>query len=96
MEMVWIIVRVAVLGLVAIIIGLPLYALPATLSLPRGRRPGIEELTLTGAASQLEAMGKTEWALVEAARALIADRMKYCRRNSFDSPARAFQRGYGY
>jgi transglutaminase-like putative cysteine protease len=93
---VWNIGKVAFLVVVAFIIGLPLYALPATLSLPRGRRPGIEALTLEEAAKQLEATGKTGAALVEAARALVAERMQYCRRNSFDSPARAFQRGYGY
>jgi transglutaminase-like putative cysteine protease len=80
----------------AVVAGLPLYALPATFSLPRGRRPGIEDLTLEEAASQLRATGKTGMALVEAARALVADRMHYCRRNSFDSPATAFRRGYGY
>ena len=80
----------------AIIIGLRLYAVPATLSLPPGPRPGAKELTLTEAARQLEATGKTGLALVEAARALVADRMQYCRRNSFDTPARAFQRGYGF
>lgn len=88
--------KVAVLVVVAIIVGMPLYALPATLSLPAGRRPGIEALTLEGAARQLLATGKTGPALVEAARALVAERMHYCRRNSFDSPATAFQRGYGY
>jgi transglutaminase-like putative cysteine protease len=79
-----------------IVAGLPLYALPATFSLPRGRRPGIDDLTLEEAASQLRATGKTGMTLVEAARALVADRMDYCRRNSFDSPATAFRRGYGY
>ena len=96
MKTMWMIGKVAALAVVAIIIGLPLYALPATLSLPPGRRPGIEKLTLAEAAKQLLVTGKTGGALVEAARALVADRMQYCRRNSFDSPARAFQRGYGY
>jgi transglutaminase-like putative cysteine protease len=83
-------------AMAAIFAGLPLYALPATLMLPRGPRPGIGELTLAGAAAQLRATGKTGAALVEAARALVAERMQYCRRNSFDSPSRAFERGYGY
>jgi transglutaminase-like putative cysteine protease len=94
--MVGIVGKVALLAVAAIIIGLPLYALPATLSLRAGRRPGIKELTLEEAAMRLAATGKTGWDLVEAARALIAGRMQYCRRNSFDSPATAFQRGYGY
>lgn len=96
METLWIIGKVAFLVVMAIIIGLPLYALPATLSLPAGPRPGMVELELAEAARQLEATGKTGAALVEAARALVADRMQYCRRNSFDLPPRAFQRGYGY
>jgi transglutaminase-like putative cysteine protease len=96
LETLSIIGKVAFLVVAAIIIGLPLYALPATRSLPAGPRPGIKELELAEAARQLEATGKTGAALVEAARALVVDRMHYCRRNSFDSPPRAFQRGYGY
>jgi transglutaminase-like putative cysteine protease len=96
METVWIVGKILILFMAAIIVGMPLYALPATFSLTAGSRQGIEELTLAEAASQLAAMGRTGTALVEAARALVADRMQYCRRNSFDSPATAFQRGYGY
>ena len=91
-----IIAKAALLLVAAAVISLPLYALPATLSLSSGPRPGIDELTLAKAARQLKATGKTGEALVEAARALVAERMQYCRRNSFDSPARAFERGYGY
>lgn len=79
-----------------IIVGLPLYALPATRSLPPGPRPGIEGMTLAEAADRLKGTGKKGADLAEAARALVADRMQYCRRNSFDSPQEAFQRGYGY
>ncbi len=84
------------LAVVSVVSGLPLYALPATLSLPPGPRPGIEVLTLPEAARRLRATGKRGMALVEAARALVAGRMQYCRRNSFDSPGKAFERGYGY
>lgn len=96
METVCKIGKVASLAVAATIVGLPLYALPATLTLPPGLRPGIKGLTLPEAAKQLATTGETGAALVEAARALVAERMQYCRRNSFDSPARAFQRGYGY
>lgn len=96
MEAVWILGKAALLAAAAIIVGLPLYALPATLSLGAGQRPGVEELALEEAAMQVAATGKTGMALVEAARALVAGRMQYCRRNSFDSPATAFKRGYGY
>ena len=88
--------RTAPLAVLAFAVGAPLYALPATLSLPRGQRPGVEKLTIPQAAQQLRQTGKTGWALVEAARALVGQRMQYCRRNSFDSAAKAFERGYGY
>jgi transglutaminase-like putative cysteine protease len=96
MEMLWTIVTTACEVTGVIVAGLPLYALPATLTLPRGRRSGIDDLTLDKAAGQLRATAKTGMALVEAARALVAERMHYCRRNSFDPPAVAFRRGYGY
>jgi transglutaminase-like putative cysteine protease len=88
--------KVLALVVVAIFFGLPLYALPATLLLPPGSRPGIEALTLAEAARRLQATGMSGMALVEAARALVSERMQYCRRNSFDSPAKAFERGYGF
>lgn len=91
-----IIVRTSLIILMAILVTVPLYALPATLTLPAGPRPGLEELTIQGAAQQLKDTGKTGWELVESARALVADRMQYSRRNSFDSSGRAFERGYGY
>lgn len=96
MRAAWDIGKVAVGAVGATIVGLPLYALPATLSLPPGPRPGVEEMTLAEAADLLKGTGKKGADLAEAARALVADRMQYCRRNSFDSPARAFQRAYGY
>jgi transglutaminase-like putative cysteine protease len=92
----WVIVAAPLLLGGAIFTALRLYALPATRSLARGRRPGIEELTLEEAAARLGASGQTGSDLVEAARELVANRMEYCRRNSFDSPARAFERGYGF
>jgi transglutaminase-like putative cysteine protease len=88
--------RIGPATLLAIAVGVPAYALPATLSLPRGQRPGIGKLTILQAAQQLRERGKAGWDLVEAARALVAGRMQYCRRNSFDSAAKAFERGYGY
>jgi hypothetical protein len=82
--------------LIVFLVGVPLYALPATLSLSPGPRPGVKDFTIRAAAAQLEASEKKGWDLVEAARALVAERMQYSRRNSFDSAGRAFQRGYGY
>lgn len=79
-----------------ILFGVPLYALPATFSLPSGARPGVDPLTIQQAAQNLRNSGLKDWHLVEAARALVAERMQYSRRNAFDSPAKAFERGYGY
>jgi len=86
-----------VLGTVVVMaIGVPLYALPATLSLPQGVRPGLESLTISQATQQLRGSGESGMELVEAARAFVGERMAYSRRNSFDSYAKAFERGYGY
>ena len=96
MKILWRLARIAPIAVLAIAIGTPLYALPATLSLPGGQRPGVKKLTIPQAADQLRESGERGWSLVEAARALVGQRMQYCRRNSFDSAARAFERGYGY
>lgn len=96
MKPILLIVKFVLLVALGIILGLPLYAIPATLSLPRGPRPAIKALTISQAAQSLRQTGKTGWSLVEAARALVAARMQYCRRNSFDIAAIAFERGYGY
>jgi len=96
MEILSTIITTMLIFSLAIIIGVILYALPATLSLGRGRRPGIKPLTLQEAAQQLRSSGQSGAALVEAARTLVGERMQYCRRNSFDLYPHAFERGYGY
>jgi transglutaminase-like putative cysteine protease len=96
MQVLFQLARIAPIVVLAFAVGVPLYGLPATLSLPRGQRPGVARLTLPQAARQLRKSGQTGWALVEAARALVGQRMQYCRRNSLDSAATAFERGYGY
>jgi transglutaminase-like putative cysteine protease len=78
------------------LIGVPLYGIPATLSLQAGIRPGLEPLTIPQAAKQLLETGISGWELVEAGRSLVEERMAYSRRNSFDGFERAFERGYGY
>ena len=88
--------KITLSTLIVILVGVPLYALPATLTLSAGTRPGIAELSIKQAANQLKSTGKTGWSLVEGARALVAERMQYSRRNSFDTPERAFEVGYGY
>lgn len=90
------VIKYAVLCIFVFFAGVPLYAIPATLTLQPGPRPGVEELTIEEAALQLTASGESGWERIEAARSLVAERMAYSRRNSFDSPGRAFERGYGY
>jgi len=89
-------IKIVLSAVVVMMIGLPLYALPATLSLPPGRRPGLQALTISRAAEQMRESGKSGMELVEVTRSLVAERMAYSRRNSFDSYAKAFERGYGY
>lgn len=72
------------------------YALPATLTLPHGRRPGLKPLSINMAVDQLKNTGLDGMDLAQAARELVAQRMDYCRRNSLDPFNRAFDRGYGY
>lgn len=83
-------------SIIAILLGVPLYAVPASISLPPGPRPGVEELTIEQASQELKETGLRDWELVEAARALVAERMQYSQRNSFDPAEKAFERGYGY
>ena len=94
--MVWMIGKIALGAVGVLFTGLFLYVLPATLSLPRGRQPGLEDLTLDQAAVQLRQSGAEGWSIVEQARLLVGERMAYCRRNGFDSYKTAFRRGYGY
>jgi len=66
------------------------------LTLPRGRRQGLAPLTIAQAVERLQSSSLSGWDLVEAARALVEERMQYSRRNSFDPAPKAFERGYGY
>jgi hypothetical protein len=89
-------IKIGLIAGLVIMLGVPLYALPATLTLPSGPRPGIENMTIAQAAQQLRESRKEDWSLVEAARTLVSERMQYSRRNSFDSAGKAFERGFGY
>ena len=90
------ILAITSLALIATNLVLAAYALTAIFSLEKGIRPGLKPVTLSQAARRLLDTGKTGWDLVEAARSLVAERMHYSRRNSFDSDAEAFERGYGF
>jgi hypothetical protein len=91
-----IILAMAPIAILTTNIGLALYALPAMFTLPKGLRPGLKPLSLSQTTQRLLETGKNGWDLVEATRAMVAERMQYSRRNSFDSDAKAFERGYGF
>lgn len=73
-----------------------LYALPAVLSLPSGPRSGLGPMTIEEAVAVLRASDKSGWALIEAARALVGQRMRYGRRNNWEHYRKAFARGMGF
>ena len=77
-------------------IGWLIYALPATLSIAGGTRPGIENITIDEAVKKLRQTKLSGWELIEESKKMVTSRMRYCRRNSFDSFKKAFRRGYGY
>ena len=90
-------IMIGIVGLLfTILVGVPLFALPATISLGWRTRPGLTHRTIEQEAGQLRESGGTGWTLIEAARASVESRMAYCRRNNFDPASRAFERGYGY
>jgi transglutaminase-like putative cysteine protease len=53
-------------------------------------------MTLEDAVALLRESHRRGWDLVAEAQRLVARRMIYSRRNTWDSPARAFERGMGY
>jgi hypothetical protein len=73
-----------------------IYALPATFSLQRGLRPGLESKSIDEAVLELKESGYSDLELIEKARLMIGQRMAYNRRNSYDSYKKAFKRGYGF
>lgn len=82
--------------ILAIYIGTILFAIPATLTLPKGIRPGIDKITIEETIKKLGNSEKGNFENVEEVRKIVSKRMKYCRRNGFDSYETAFYRGYGY
>jgi hypothetical protein len=65
-------IKIMLIAVGVMMAGVPLYALPATLSLPPGRRPGLEPLTILEAAWKLKATGRSGLELIEEAHALVA------------------------
>jgi hypothetical protein len=85
---------VLVLGVVVFYAGLTLYSYRL---LPAERRTTVDGVTtINDAVRACRESGKTGWDLVEYAQRLTARKFTYSRRNHWDRPARAFERGMGY
>jgi hypothetical protein len=74
-----------------------LYTLPGLRRLPKGGRTTLDGVTtLADAVAACRRTGLQGWGLVAYAQNLAARKFAYSRRNPWDSPARAFERGMGY
>jgi len=74
-----------------------LYSRPALLRLPGQPETSLDGIvTLDDAVSHLRNSRQAGWDLVEAAQKLVSAKMRYSRRNNWETPARAFRRGMGY
>lgn len=83
----------AAAGLVALF----LLSIPAMRRLPKRGRMTVDGVTtLDQAAEACRRSGLRGWDLVAYAQHLIARKFAYSRRNPWDSPARAFEHGWGY
>ena len=92
----------AVLFMLSIIVlplavALYLYTLPGVRRLPRQSRSSLDGVTsIQDAAAACCRSGLQGWDLVAYAQNLAARKFSYSRRNPWDSPPRAFERGLGY
>jgi hypothetical protein len=78
-------------------LALYLYTLPGLRLLPKERRTSLAGVTtLADAVTACRLTGLSGWDLVAYAQGLAAHKFSYSRRNPWDSPARAFERGMGY
>ena len=74
-----------------------LLTLPGMLRLPKPGRTTLEGVTtLEDAIAACRRSGRQGWELVAYAQQLTARKFTYSRRNAWDTPARAFERGMGY
>ena len=74
-----------------------LYTLPGLRRLPKEGRATLNDVTtLADAVVACRRTGLQGWGLVAYAQNLAARKFSYSRRNPWDSPARAFERGMGY
>jgi hypothetical protein len=76
---------------------LVLLTLPGLRLLPKERRVSLGGITtIDDAVATCQRTGLSGWPLVAYAQQLAARKFTYSRRNPWDSPARAFERGLGY
>lgn len=94
--MITLLLGVLCLLLLSIFILGSLFSIPAMLTLPRGVRPQLNDISIDQAIIELRNTGLEGFELIEEVRKLIITRIQYCRRNSFDGFKTAFRRGYGY
>jgi hypothetical protein len=74
-----------------------LLTLPGMLRLPKpGRTTRDGVTTISDAIAACRRSGLQDWDLVAHAQHLAAHKFSYSRRNAWDTPARAFERGMGY
>ena len=74
-----------------------LYALPGLRRLPKERRTSLGGVTtIADAVAACRRTGLAGWDLVAYAQNLAARKFTYSRRNPWDAPAMAFERGMGY
>ena len=74
-----------------------LYTLPGLRRLPRARSTSLDGVTsIADAVTACRRTGLTGWDLIAYAQNLAARKFTYSRRNPWDTPARAFERGLGY
>lgn len=73
------------------------YTRPGLRRLPKARRTSLDGITtIADAVAACHRSGLTGWELVAYAQNLAARKFTYSRRNPWDTPARAFERGLGY
>lgn len=78
-------------------LALYLYTLPGLRLLPKEGRTSLAGVTtLAHAVAACRRTGLQGWDLVAYAQDMAAHKFSYSRRNPWDSPARAFERGMGY
>lgn len=78
-------------------LALSIWTIPVTRRLPEARYTSVDGvITIEDAVKASQKTNLEGWALVEFAQHLTARKFSYSRRNPWDSPSRAFERGLGY